>query len=202
MVKAVLLELSRAGTPSSDLAVPIVQARQRPPRRTLEQSCQPTEIPGFSLPSRDLEVTAPEFEWTVPSRSPTSPRSEDLSWVSCDKDTKDTNCCVEWERLQELDSASIRSSSSVLFHPLSKSALQGLKGFVHRLVVSTTFPNHASFIQRPDQRVTVVVSSQFYPTVRSHPVGDVRIALLKCTRHLPSPLASKPLHTSGRHRVC
>src|SRR5829696_7814285 len=71
------------------------------------------------------------------------------------------------------------SSSSVLLHPLSKSGLQGVKGFVHRLVVSTTFPNHAAFIKRPDQRGAVIVSSQFYPTIRAHPVSDVRIALLK-----------------------
>jgi hypothetical protein len=71
------------------------------------------------------------------------------------------------------------SSSSVLFHPLSKSALQGVKDFVHTLVVSTAFPNHAAFIQRSDQRGAIVVSSQFYPTLQSHPVRDIRIAFLK-----------------------
>jgi hypothetical protein len=67
--------------------------------------------------------------------------------------------------LGRLNAASLRSSSSVLFHPLGKSALQGVEGFVYRLVVSTAFPDHASLIQRPDQRGIVMISPQFYPTL-------------------------------------
>src|SRR5215471_8457395 len=91
-------------------------------------------------------------------------------------------------------------SCAVGLHPLRKTCLQRLEGFVQRHIVRVAVPDGTALIQCPDKRRTFSIIPDFNPAVGLHPACNIGIHVLKTACSLWHCLL--PLSFTSDHHFC